>query len=333
MIEIGLIGAGFFGEMHARAITDAAGIRLRAVSRRNKEELEKIAHTYGAEAYTDWRKLLADPELDAVIIATPHHHHTEIALEAAAAGKGILLEKPLAPSWQECLKIGEAVRRNKVKFMAGFVNHFVRAYRLAKEMIEAGEIGKPVIGRSVMYKRWMEPNRRSWHLDRSTGGGMWLTAGMHCLDRLTWLLDQQVESVSAHFGIAFHQQQADDHQLMLLRYSGGIAGMVTSVGYSTGAPDDETEIVGTRGIMRIDAVRGIRIGLNEVWQEIPDTGSKDVLPEALIQQWISFRDVMLNNSENSASIDYALHIMEVVFAAEQSARDKSEISIPDRRYY
>lgn len=331
MIEIGLIGAGFFGEMHARAIADVQGIRLRAVSRRNKDELEKIAVKYGAEAYTDWRELLTDPKIDAVIIATPHHYHTEIALEAAAAGKGILLEKPLAPSLQECRKIGEAVRRNQVKFMAGFINHFVRAYSLAKEMIMAGEIGNPVIGRSVMYKRWMEPNRRRWHFDRSTGGGMWLTAGIHCLDRLTWLLDQRVERVSAHFGTAFHRQQADDHQLMLLHYSGGIAGMVTSVGYSTGAPDHETEIVGTRGIMRIDAVRGIKIGRNEVWQEIPDTGSMDVMHEALVGQWSSFRDVILKDSENSASIDFALHIMEVVFAAEQSARDKTEISIPDRR--
>jgi len=215
--------------------------------------------------------------------------------------------------------------------MAGFVNHFARAYRLAKEMIMAGEIGKPVIGRSVMYKRWMEPNRRSWHLDRSIGGGMWLTAGIHCLDRLTWLIDQRVESVSAHFGTAFHRQQADDHQLMLLRYSGGIAGIVSSVGYSTGAPDHETEIVGTRGIMRIDAERGIKIGKNEVWQEIPDTGSVDVMHEALVRQWSSFRDIMINDAENSASIDFALHIMEVVFAAEQSARDKTGISIPDRR--
>ena len=266
-----------------------------------------------------------------MLIATPHHHHTEIAIQAAAAGKGILLEKPMAPSWRECKQIADAVRENKVSFMAGHVNHFARAYRLAKQRLESGEIGEPVAGRSVMYKTWMEGNRREWHLDRRTGGGMWLTAGMHCLDRLTWLLDRRVRSVSAHFGTAFHSQSADDYQLMLLRYSGGLAATVTCIGYADGAPDHETEVVGTRGIMRIDAARGIRIGREDAWREIPDTGCGEVMHEALVQEWRAFREVMLHDAENSASLDFALHIMQAAFAAEQSGRRHEEISLGEGR--
>ncbi|MCD6123451.1 MAG: Gfo/Idh/MocA family oxidoreductase [Spirochaetales bacterium] len=329
MLKIGIIGAGYFGSMHASAIADTEGIHLSAVSRRNKNTLEQFKKKYGVKIYTDWHNLIKDPEIDTVVIATPHYLHTEIAVQTVAAGKNILLEKPIAPTMEECRIISRVVKNaaknDRIKFMAGYINHFAKAYRAAREVISAGEIGQIVAGSSVMYKLWMQENRRPWHLERKTGGGLWLTAGMHCLDRLTWLFNEKIESVSARLGTAFHKQQADDYELMFLRYSGGLTGTITSIGYRTGVERIETEIIGTKGIMKIDMVKGVSIGRNEHWVLVPDTGSNNAMHEALINEWESFRDVIEKGGINSVPIDYAVHIMEGVFAAEKSSLEKKEI--------
>jgi hypothetical protein len=87
-----------------------------------------------------------------------------------------------------------------------------------------------------------------------------MTAGIHCLDRLTWLIGSPVQQVSAQLSTRFHDQQADDAGLIFLRYADGAAGTVVSVGYATGAPKHLTELTCTRGMLTIDYVGGVTIG-------------------------------------------------------------------------
>ena len=188
MIGVGLIGAGFFGEMHARALAEVPGARLVAASRRSSAALDEFCARFAVRGYRDYVDLINAPDVDAVVIAAPHHLHAKMAVQAARAGKHILLEKPMALSLDECDRILSAVAEAGVKMMVGHLNHFARAYRIAKRLLDSGEMGEVVLGTSTMSKFWFAPNRRQWHLDRAMGGGMWLTAGMHCLDRLTWLV-------------------------------------------------------------------------------------------------------------------------------------------------
>jgi predicted dehydrogenase len=191
-LGIGIIGAGFFGEAHARAILELRNAKLVAASRTDVVALTQFTQQFGGRGYTQYQDLLNDPAVNVVVIATPYHLHTEIAEHAARAGKHILLEKSMAPNLAECERIVHAAQVANIALMVGFVNHYALAYQVAKQMIESGEIGEIVLGVSMMAKTWDETNRRSWHRDRTMGGGMWLTAGIHCLDRLTWLVGSPV---------------------------------------------------------------------------------------------------------------------------------------------
>jgi predicted dehydrogenase len=328
MINVGIIGAGSFGEAHARAIAELSNVQVVAASRTNRDALEAFAQRFKVKGYTDYREVLDDKRVDVALIATPHHLHTEITIEAAQAGKHILLEKPMAPTLAECDRILQAVAETQVKLMVGHTNQFAPAYVAAKEMVESGEMGDIVMGISTMSKFWFEPNRRPWHLDQTTGGGMWRTAGMHCLDRLTWLVDSPVSRVCAQFGTRFHEQQADDAGMIFLRYENGTVGTVVSTGYRTGAPKHLTELTCTEGMLNIDYITGVTIGRDEKWQTVPETGSENWMHEALVGEWRAFADAIRFNKESPVTGAYARHIMAVVFAAEESSRLRQEVPVP-----
>ncbi len=166
MIGVGIIGAGHFGAVHARALAEVEEVRLVASCRENANAAAAFAAEHGGKSYGDWRALLEDPEVDAVLIATPHHLHEGIAIGAAQAGKHILLEKPMAPSVAACDAIRAAADANGIKLMIGHVMHFALPCLKAKEIIDSGILGAPILGSSWMIKLWMESNRRPGTLTR-----------------------------------------------------------------------------------------------------------------------------------------------------------------------
>ena len=255
-----------------------------------------------------------------VVIATPHHCHTAVALDAIEAGKSIFLEKPMATTLDECRQIVDAARAAQVPGMVGFTNRFARAYQIAKQILDSGELGRPVHGVSSMSKQWLEPNRRPWHLSAATGGGMWLTAGIHCLDRLTWLVDSSVRQVTARFATRFHAQDADDVGTVLVEYANGAVGAIISVGYAEGAPNHQTELVCTHGALRLDYVTGVTIGRGERWHTVPESGSEDWMNEAFRNQWRAFLPALERRAPSPIPFEYGFHIMEAALAAMDSSR-------------
>ena len=328
MLKVGIIGAGSYGAHHAEAIAALEGVQLVAACRTSPEPLAEFVARFGGRGYTDHADLLADPAVEAVVIATPHHRHTAIALDAARAGKHILLEKPMAPTLDECDAIIVAAAEAGVTLLVGHVNQFSPAYLAAKAILESGEVGEIVLGLSTMSKFWFEPNRRAWHLDRATGGGMWMTAGIHCLDRLTWLVDSPVASVSAQLSTRFHDQQADDAGLIFVRYANGAAGTIVSVGYANGAPKHLTELTCTKGMLNIDYTGGVTIGHEERWQPVPDSGTQGWMARALVNEWRAFLQAVEEGTPPAVSGEYARHIMAAVFAAEESSAQRREVVVP-----
>ncbi len=327
MVNIGIIGAGSYGAQHAQALAEIDGVQLVAASRTNAAALAEFVGEYGGRGYTDYRDLLADPSVEVVVIATPHHLHTTVAEDAARAGKDILLEKPMAPTLAECDRIIQAANTAGVKLMMGHINQFAHAYRTAKALLDSGELGEIILGVSTMSKFWFEPNRRAWHLDRATGGGMWMTAGIHCLDRLTWLVGSPVHSTAAQLATRYHQQQADDVGLIFVRYANGAAGTIVSVGYADGAPKHLTELTCTKGMLNIDYVGGVTVGRGGQWQTLPDSGANDWMHEALLREWTVFLDWLARGGAAPVSGEYGRHIMAAVFAAEESSQLGREVLV------
>ena len=331
-MNVGIIGAGFIGELHGEAVRQIPGVNILGVCRTNKNELEKFALKFQAKAYQDYKSLLAEKDIDIVVIATPHHLHTDIAVEAAQAGKHIMLEKPMALTLKECDKIIDAAAKAKVKLNVGFCHRFAKAHQKAKEIIDSGEIGSLVYGIATMAKFWMEGNRRPWHLDRKTGGGMWLTAGIHCLDRLTWLMGSAITTVSGKFFTCFHDQKADDGGMVFVRYGNGTCGTIVSTGYQNGAPRHVTELTGTKGMISVE-YDSISIGKNGKWQKIENYNNEDWMSYSLLKQWREFLSSIENNTEPPITGMYARGIMEAAFAAEISSTYNTEVGLPlDEKY-
>jgi predicted dehydrogenase len=327
-MKIGIIGAGFWGIKHAIAIASTPDVKLVAASRTNQSALQEFTDRFGGAGYPDYRDLLADQDVEAIIIATPHDRHTSIVADAAQAGKHILLEKPMAPNLDECDQILKFVDNAGVKLMLGHVNHFIPAYRIAKEMLQSGELGEIVYGLSSVSKFWFEPNRRDWHLDRKTGGGMWLTVGIHCLDRLTWLVGSPIESVYAMLDTRFHKQNADDVGLVFVRYANGGTGVLESTGYKTGANKNLTELTCTKGILKISSKDGILLGRDDRWQPVPDSASDDPMTTGMARQMQEFYNYLTGDSPSPVSGEYARHIMNTAFLAEESAETQEKVTVP-----
>lgn len=326
-MNVGIIGAGFFGDKHATAVHACDEFELVAASRTDRRALATFVERYGGTPYDDYRELLADDRVDAVVIATPHATHREIAVAAARAGKHVLLEKPMAVTLEECDAILAAAEEAGVTLMVGHVTHFSPAFKTAKAMLDAGEVGEIVAGLSTMRKRWFEPNRRDWHLDRAEGGGVLMTGGIHAVDRLGWLVGSEVFSVAAHLATRFHRQSADDTGVLFLRYVDGTVGTVYSIGYDTGAPEHGTELTCTRGIIRVHSVHGVSIGRGEAWTTVPDTGHAAWMNEALVSEWQAFERAIREQQEPAVPGRFARHVMATLFAAEESSRTHAEVRV------
>jgi phthalate 4,5-cis-dihydrodiol dehydrogenase len=327
MLGIGIIGAGSFGENHAKAIVETAGATLMAASRRNSKELQKFTKRYNIHGYTNYHDLLKNPDVDAVIIASPHQYHARIAMDAATSGKHILLEKPMATCIADCDRIIDSAKAANVTLMIGHTMQFIRSSRVAKEIIDSGELGEIIYGTGTVTKTWMTSNRREWHRDDPVGGGMLMTVGIHYVDLLTWLYNSRVMSVRANILTSFHQQRADDAGMIYMQYESGATGIVISTGYESGAETYLAELTLTKGMVRIDMFGGVYIGKNDRWNHLPESLAGHTEQEALLKEWSAFVECVETSSEPPVTGEYAKHIMEIVFAARESSLQKKEIWI------
>lgn len=328
MIGVGIIGAGHFGAVHARAMAEVEEVRLIASCRENADTAGAFAAEHGGNSYSGWRALLEDPAIDAVLVATPHHLHEEIAIAAAHAGKHILLEKPMAPSATACDAILAAADANGIKLMIGHVMHFALPCLKAKEIIDSGVFGEPVLGSSWMIKLWMESNRRLWHLNHASGGGMLMTAGIHALDRLMWLMGQPVAGVSAMAGTFFHEQEADDAALIGLRFANGRIGQVASVGYRNGAVTFAMDLVCENGTIRVDFDHGVSTGQDGMLTPVPGSIEPNWMGAAVAREWRALAASIMNDTPSPVTGAYGRHVIACIEAAHQASASRCEVPIP-----
>ncbi|MEO3432811.1 Gfo/Idh/MocA family oxidoreductase [Inquilinus sp. CAU 1745] len=329
MIGVGILGAGHFGAVHARAIAVTKGVRVTAVCRENGPAAAAFAAEHGGVPYTDWRRMLEDASVDVVVIATPHHLHREMAVAAAEAGKHILLEKPMAPTTADCDVINAAVAKAGVVLMIGHIMHFALPCLKARDILEAGDLGRPLVGSSWLIKLWMEENRRPWHLSPDTGGGMLMTAGIHALDRLIWLMGSMPEAVSAVSGSLFHEQAADDTALMMLRFADGGLGQVASIGYRNGAPSFAMDLVCEGGVIRVDFDSGVHIGRGTSWTPVPESIEPDWMDRAVAREWVTMAAAIRGEAPVAVTGAYGRGVIACIEAARRAAEERYEIPLGD----
>ena len=192
-VQFGLIGAGVFGQVHAKVYADHPGAKLAVICDLNAKRAKQVAKACGGvKTCTDYREVIADPNITAVSVATPDFAHTPLVVAAAKAGKHVLVEKPLATTVADCETMIKATKKAGVKFMVDFHNRWNPPFVIAKEAIRKGEIGLP---RHIYYRlsdtQYVPFKMLSW-ANKSTVA--WFLAS-HCIDTLHWLLEDKVKRV------------------------------------------------------------------------------------------------------------------------------------------
>jgi len=183
-VGIGMIGAaGAFGRFIAEAIEEMGGARLVAVAGTNEERTQRAAHDLGAaRAYVDYRRLVDDPDVDAVIISAPPGDHAAMGIAAARAGKAIFMEKPVALSVDECRGLLAAVRQAGVAATVDFVMRYNAIFDALESWTRAGVLGglRRVDFQNFAADESLAPDR--WFWDRARSGGILVEHGVHFFD-------------------------------------------------------------------------------------------------------------------------------------------------------
>jgi predicted dehydrogenase len=252
-LGIGIIGVGKHGLRYVRHLTDdVPDARLVALCRRDRREGEPVARAHGCAFYDDWRALVEDPRVDAVVTAVPPVLNAAIAEAACAAGKHLLLEKPLAPTLEAGRRIAAAVRASFVRAMVAQTLRFdatVAAVRAHLPSIA------PV--HAVSLSQRFEPSPLAW-LDRvaESGGGVLLHTGIHSIDLLRLLSAREVTEVSCLTARVL-TRETEDNFAMLARLGGdGLLGQVSGSRAARGR-SGRIEVAGADGEIVADHVHQV----------------------------------------------------------------------------
>lgn len=268
-IRWGIIGVGRFGSVHARALSHLNGSELVALSNRNPERLASAKSEFGVGAcHEDYRELLANPDIDVVSITTHWKDHYEVALAALASGKHVFLEKPMASSAAECLALVKAAESSAGYLMVGHICRFDPRVTLAKDAIDAGRIGRIV---SMHARRNLPRAPGNIRLDKIPP---LLGDGIHDVDLMLWFTGRQPTEVYGR-NVRVGDFDYPDIGWAMLHFGEDAIGVVETVWcLPENVPttiDARFEIIGTDGILSIDAAHtGLTI-LDARGPKMPDT--------------------------------------------------------------
>jgi len=248
-IRYGIIGYGLFAERSiAPAIQTSSNSVLVAVQKRSLETArEKSSALSIPFAFNTAHALASCPEVDAVFIASANSAHHDEVIAAARAGKHVLVEKPMAMNTLEAERMVAECERNQVKLMVGQVVRFSPLVMQMRELVKSGCLG-PIVSARADYFYDARLSRRAWLLNRPVaGGGPIFDVGVHCLDTLRFVLDDNVQSVQSMLTPPPTSSATERSAIINLRFSKGTLG---SIACSFEGPLRHTllEVVGTEGL-------------------------------------------------------------------------------------
>jgi len=245
-VRFAIVGAGGMGATHAIGIKDDPNVEIAWTVDLDLPRAEQLAHKTGAKATSSMEDALADPAVDAVVIALPTSLHRNATEAAARAGKHVFCEKPIARNAEDGLAMVAACEQAGVTLMIGHVVRFFPEYQRIKEILDSGELGQIATVRALRTNPPVQ-ERSPWFADVEKNGGVVLDLMVHDLDTLCWLLGD-VERLFAQ-GLTYTEAQPRrDYAMASLRFrDGAIAHVESSWAHSTHRTS--IEIAGQYGLI------------------------------------------------------------------------------------
>lgn len=334
-VGVGLIGCGRAGMVHgvnlANRIEESS---LRAISDADEEKRSAAAERLGApNAYADYRRLLDDREVQAVVVVTPTKLHCEIVVAAAEAGKHVFCEKPMALNADECRRMIRATRENNVKLQIGFMRRFARDFVEGKQRISDGEIGDVVLVKTLTHG---PSTPQPWMYDVRASNGPLAEVNSHDIDTLRWLTGDEFATVHATAGnyrckdVQDQYPEFYDNVIMLSKMSGGTQGLVEGAVSVSYGYDARVEVLGTKGVMFIGELADGRVSVSTAESGVARRATRtwrELFADAYEEEVRDFIRCVLADDTPRATGQDGLAAVQVVEAGNRSIRAEEPVQL------
>jgi scyllo-inositol 2-dehydrogenase (NAD+) len=332
-VNVGLIGLGRLGRVYARDLAArVTGVRIAALADTNATLAEETARELDVPRwYMDPLAMLDDPSVDAVIIVSPTHTHSDLVIGVLERGKPVFCEKPPALSLGETQAMKDAVARTHGFLQMGFMRRFDAGYAAAKKRIEEGVIGTPIVFKSSSR----DPYRPSLeYANPKSSGGMIVDMGIHDFDLARWYMGEAA-SVTAIGGTLAYPELNEvgdiDNAVVSLTFASGRIGVVDLSRSGVYGYDIFCEILGTTGTLRIGYLRETPLFVMTKNQVAHDTVPffMERFRDAYPTQLQNFVDNLKNNRPPTITIDDAMGSLRIALAATRAQATGKAVSLSD----
>ena len=336
-IGFGLVGCGRISRNHLSSLKKIPDVEIIAVCDADKKRLEECGEKYSCKTYDSYDAFLQDTDINVVSICTPSGLHAQMALQATAEGKHILLEKPMAMSLKEADAIIAAAKEKGVKLGIVFQNRFNRAVTKLRSALDAGKFGVLTHGAAVV--RWnrndeyykQSPWRGTWSQD----GGCLMNQSIHTIDLLLWMMGP-AESVFAYADTKLRNIEGEDNAVAVVKFKNGAFATIeaSTTIYPTNL-EGSLHIFGTTGSACVGGVATNKIKAWRFADEDEDevTTAQDKEPPNVYgfghaDIIIDFVKSLKNGQIPSVTGEEGRKALELILAIYHSARLNKEVKLP-----
>jgi len=246
-LKLGAVGLGRAFMLMLPTFTAHPRVRLVAAADPRPEARRRFEAEFGGTGYPTLEAMCADPEVDAVYIASPHQHHAEHAIVAARAGKHVLVEKPIAIALPECARMIETAQSAGVRLLVGHSHSFDAPFLRARDIIASGSHGEVKMITALNFTDFMYRPRRPEELDTAQGGGVVFSQGAHQVDIARLLGGGRATAIRARTGAWDRARPTEGAYSALLEFEGGAFATLTYSGYAHYDSDELTGWIGELG--------------------------------------------------------------------------------------
>ncbi len=263
-LRLGIIGLGRAAAALLPSLKAHPGIKIVAAADVLPDARARFSEVFGGPAYENAKSLCQSADIDAVYIATPHQCHVNDALTAAAFGKHMIIEKPMALSLQECRRIVDAAAEANVVTLVGHTHGFDPAVRKMRETIASGTVGALRMITSIAYTDFLYRPRRPEELDSALGGGIMYNQVPHQIEIARVLANDSIRSVRAVSGIWDKTRRTEGAMSALMEFTGGTTASLIYSGYDHFDTDEWHNWIGAGGRKKVPAQGSARRKLESV---------------------------------------------------------------------
>jgi predicted dehydrogenase len=315
-VRIGLIGCGGMANAHLKWMTEIPEAEVVAINEPSAAAMEKTyeknPRVRSVPVYQDYQELLADPNVDAVQIHSPHTVHFQQAMDALAAGKHVLLEKPMVTQTKDALTLIEAHKKTDRILMISYQRHFQKEFRYARKVIQGGGLGQIQFIAALQAQQWLRATRGTWRQTQElSGGGQINDSGSHLIDIILWVSGLTAAEVSAYQ--EFFDVPVDINTAASIKFTSGALGTLSVIGNAPAWWED-ISFVGSEGAIYIRQGQPLK-QLNAKGEPV-DTEAigESTTPD---RNWI---DAILGRAEVEVPPSCGLAVIQLTEAAWESAK-------------